>query len=143
MTNVASAPGPSARAGTGLHIALWVVQALLALAFGMGGFMKAATPIAELATKIDWAGVVPEALVRFIGISELAGALGLILPAATRVRPWLTPLAAAGLAVVMLLAAAFHVARAEYQHLPLNFVIGGLAVFVAWGRRSKAPIAAR
>jgi uncharacterized membrane protein YphA (DoxX/SURF4 family) len=143
MATAASASGPSAGASKGMNIALWVVQALLALGFGMGGFMKAVTPIAELAKKMDWAGTMPEALVRFIGISEVAGALGLILPAATRVRPRLTPLAAAGLVVVMILAALFHVSRSEFHVLPTNLVMGGLAAFVAWGRYSKAPIAAR
>jgi hypothetical protein len=134
-----------AGASKGLSIALWIVQALLAFGFGMAGAMKASKPIAELAVnvKMAWVSAVPEGLVRFIGISELAGALGLILPAATRIKPALTPVAACGLIVVMLLAAGFHVSRGEFQALPFNLVLGGLAAFVAWGRFRKAPIQGR
>jgi len=143
MATAASVSGPSSTAHKGLHIALWVAQVLLALGFGMGGLMKSTTPMAELAAKMPWAGAVPELLVRLIGISEVAAAVGLILPAATKVRPSLTPLAAACLVVVMVLAAIFHVTRGEFEALPINIVLGGLAAFVAWGRHKKAPIAAR
>jgi hypothetical protein len=119
------------------------VQVLLAAAFGMAGVMKTTVPITELAHKMVWPGVVPAALVRFIGVSELAAALGLVLPAATRVRPMLTPIAAGGLVLVMALAAAFHLSRGEAQMLPFNLVLGALAAFVAWGRMKKAPISAR
>jgi hypothetical protein len=127
----------------GWNIALWVVQILLALFFGMAGFMKTTQPIPELAEKMVWPGVVPAALVRFIGLSELAAALGLILPAVTRIKPVLTPLAGAGLAVIMVLAAIFHAARGEFGALPTNVVLGALAAFVAWGRFRKAPIPPR
>jgi uncharacterized membrane protein YphA (DoxX/SURF4 family) len=126
-----------------LPIGLWLVQALLALAFGLAGVMKLTSPIAELAQKLVWAGAVPAALVRVIGASELAGAIGLVLPAATRVRPMLTPLAGAGLVVVMALAAIFHVSRGELQALPINLTLGAMAAFVAWGRSRGAPITPR
>jgi hypothetical protein len=116
---------------------------LLGLAFASGGFMKATQPIAELAQKMVWPGAVPEGLVRFIGVSELLGGVGLILPAATRIMPALAALAGAGLALVMLLALGFHATRGEMHALPINFVLGGLAAFVAWGRSKKAPIVAR
>jgi hypothetical protein len=132
-----------ASAGRGLHIALWVTQGLLAVAFGMAGAMKAFTPIGELAGSLPWVADVPAALVRIIGVSELAGALGLVLPAATRMKPRLTVLAAAGLVLVMVLASAFHISRGEAGALPVNLVLGGLAAFVAWGRARKAPIASR
>ena len=127
----------------GWNIALWVVQVLLALAFGMAGVMKTTTPIADLAAKLVWPGDVPPGLVRFIGASEFAAALGMIVPAATRIKPFLTPLAGVGLVVVMALAAAFHVMRAELQALPINLAFAALAAFVAWGRSRKAPIRAR
>ena len=82
----------------------------------------------------------PLPLVRFIGVSELAGAIGLILPAATKIKPTLTPLAALGLLTIMILAMAFHLSRGEAQALPINMALGGLAAFVAWGRTKKAPI---
>ena len=122
---------------------LWIVQVLLALAFAMAGAMKLFTPIADLAAQMGWPGESPALLVRFIGLAELSGALGLILPSALRIRPSLTPLAAAGLVVVMGLAAGFHLVRGEMAALGAPLVLGALAAFVAWGRSKKAPIAAR
>jgi uncharacterized membrane protein YphA (DoxX/SURF4 family) len=126
-----------------LRVALWIVQALLAVMFGMAGFMKATQPIAQLSQMLPFAGQVPEWLVRFIGTSELAGALGLLLPAATRVWPALTPAAASGLVLVMILAACFHISRGEFANLPVNFVLGSLAAFVVWGRSTRAKISPR
>jgi putative oxidoreductase len=125
-----------------LHIALWVVQLGLALFFGMVGLMKTTTPIATLAQQMPWVADAP-ALIRFIGISELAGAIGLVLPAATRIKPGLTSLAALGLVVIMVLAAIFHLVRGELPAIATNFVIGATAAFVAWGRSKRAPIVAR
>lgn len=124
-----------------MHILLWVVQVLLACAFGMAGVMKSTQPVDVLVQNgIAWAGQVPLLMLRFIGISELLGAIGLILPAATKIKPWLTPLAALGLLTIMILAMAFHLSRGEAQALPMNMVLGGLAAFVAWGRTRKVPI---
>jgi uncharacterized membrane protein YphA (DoxX/SURF4 family) len=126
-----------------LHMILWGVQILLGLAFALAGSMKVGQPIDVLAGKMAWVSAVPEGLVRFIGVSELLGGVGLILPAATRVKPWLTPLAAVGLTTVMVLAAAFHVTRGEVSMMPASLILGGLAALVAWGRWKKAPIAPR
>jgi uncharacterized membrane protein YphA (DoxX/SURF4 family) len=142
MTASATFATGAGRPTKGWNIGLWIGQVLLALPFGLAGVMKTFTPIDELGQKIPWVSELPN-LVRFIGISELLGAIGLILPAATRVRPVLTPLAAVGLAVVMVLAAGFHVLRGELHALPVNVVLGGLAVFVAWGRFRKVPIEPR
>jgi putative oxidoreductase len=124
-----------------MNLLLWLVQVLLAVAFGMAGFMKATQPIDALVQGgMAWAAQMPVAVVRFIGVSELLGAIGLILPAATGIKPSLTPLAALGLLTIMILAMAFHVSRAEPGALPINMMLGGLAAFVAWGRTKKAPI---
>ena len=124
-----------------MHILLWIVQVLLACAFGMAGVMKSTQPVDALSQAgLAWASQVPVAMVRFIGVSELLGAIGLILPAATKIKPFLTPLAALGLLTIMILAMAFHVSRGEVQATPINIVLGGLAAFVAWGRTKKAPI---
>jgi uncharacterized membrane protein YphA (DoxX/SURF4 family) len=138
MASTLSRVNPSG--STALHVTLWTAQLLLALAFGMAGIMKSTQPVAELAVAMSWTGDVPAPLVRFIGASELAAALGLVLPAATRIRPLLTPLAAIGLALVMVLASLFHISRGEWFALPLNLVLGSLAAFVAWGRLRKVPI---
>ena len=124
-----------------MNILLWLVQILLACAFGMAGVMKSTQPVDVLAANgIAWAPQLPLALVRFIGISEFLGAVGLILPALTKIKPFLTPLAALGLLTIMILAMGFHVSRGEAGALPVNMVLGGLAAFVAWGRTSKVPI---
>jgi putative oxidoreductase len=123
--------------------ALWLVQLLLAAAYAMAGVMKSTMPIAELAPKLPWTADVPVALVRFIGVSELAGAVGLVLPALTRIKPGLTPLAGAGLVVVMALASVFHITRGEFAGLAFTMTLGALAAFAAWGRTARAPIAPR
>ena len=126
-----------------MNVALWVVQFVVAAAFGMSGVMKATMPIAALEQSMRWARDVPEGLVRFIGLCEIAGALGLILPALTRIKPGLTPLAAAGLTTVMVLASLFHVTRGELFALPFTLTLGALAAFVAWGRYTRVPVGAR
>lgn len=127
----------------GLNIGLWVAQGLLALAFGMAGASKATTPIDDQAKNMPWVTDVPLALVRFIGTAEFAAALGMILPSALRIKPILTPLAGAGLVVIMSLAAMFHISRGEAPVAPVNLVLGGMAAFVAWGRYKLSPIAPR
>ncbi len=127
-----------------LHIGLWVVQALLALAFLGAGFMKLTTPIDELVKAgMTWAQD-PLWLARFVGAAEFAGGLGLILPAALRIAPKLTGVAAAALTLVMVLAEVVHVRLGDGvgQMVPA-FVLGALSAFVAWGRLKAAPIAPR
>jgi uncharacterized membrane protein YphA (DoxX/SURF4 family) len=125
----------------GLHIGLWIAQGLLALAFIMAGFMKMTAPMDELAANgMGFVNSFSEGMVRFIGTSELLGGLGLILPALLRIKPILTPVAASGLALIMVLAAIYHLSVGE-PPIP-NIILLGLAAFVAWGRFKKAPILA-
>ncbi|UBV44759.1 DoxX family protein (plasmid) [Deinococcus taeanensis] len=131
------------RPSPALHITLWVLQALLGALFLAAGLMKLAAPIAQLATSLPWVTDVPAALVRFVGLAEVAGALGLLLPSLTRVRPNLTPLAALGLVAVMVLAIPFHLSRGEGMMLPMNLLLAALAGVIAWGRSRQAPIQAR
>lgn len=127
-----------------LHLSLWGVQVLLALAFGMAGASHlASSPEALIQQGMAWAGGAPPALVKFIGAAELLGAIGLILPAATRIQPRLTAWAGVGLATIMALAALTHLARGEAMVVPVNLALGGLAAFVAWGRFRGAPQAPR
>jgi putative oxidoreductase len=125
-----------------LHISLWLVQVILALAFGMIGVTKLTASDADI---IQQSGELVEkygvGLIRFIGISEILGALGLILPAALRILPILTPLAALGLAIIMGLATALHASKGEPIVTQVIFLL--LSLFVIWGRFSKAPISAR
>lgn len=128
----------------GWNIALWILQVLLAFAWLGAGFMKATQPIDQLAAAgMGFVNTFPVWAVRFIGISEIAGALGLILPSALRIKPILTPVAGFALALVMVLAALWHVSQGEMAALPSNIILGGLSAFVGWGRLKKAPIAAR
>ena len=122
-----------------LNISLWVAQGLLATAFGMAGFMKLIMPTEELIAK--GMGFVSEygvGMVRFIGISEVMGALGLILPAVLRIKPILTSMAAIGIAIIMVLAAVYHFSHNE-PIMP-TIILLVLALFVAWGRLIKEPI---
>jgi uncharacterized membrane protein YphA (DoxX/SURF4 family) len=131
------------RPSKALHVGLWVVQCLLGAMFLAVGMMKATQPIANLANALGWPAEVPAALVRFIGVAEFLGGLGLILPAATRIMPMLTPLAGVGLATAMLFATIFHISQGEFGALPVPLVLGCFAAFVAWGRVAKAPIKPR
>jgi len=126
-----------------LNLSLWTTQLLLAAMFGMAGGMKLTEPISQLSAMLPFTAQVPESLVRFIGAAEMAGALGLILPAATRIAPALTPIAATGLFLIMVLAAGFHISRGEVENIPVNLILGSLAAFVAWGRFNKAKISHR
>lgn len=122
-----------------MNIALWVVQVILALMFLMAGSMKALQYDRAYAT-LPWVKDVPRPLVTFIGVAELLGGLGVILPAITGIAPYLTPLAAAGLATVMVLAAIFHTTRREPQSIVFNVILLALAAFVAYGRWLLAPL---
>ncbi|KAA2235894.1 DoxX family protein [Salinarimonas soli] len=134
---------PPVSTGKPLRIALWVAQGLVAAMFVMSGFMKLATPITELAAMMPWAGQVSPAFVRFIGVVDLAGGIGILLPALTRIQPRLTVLAALGCAVLQVLAFAFHAYRGEFEVLPVNVVLLALSAFVFWGRSQAAPILPR
>lgn len=116
------------------NVALWVVQGLLAAAFLTAGVTKLFGYPSAYET-MPWVRDVPEALTRTIGALELLGAIGVLLPRATGVLPWLTPVAALGLGTVMILAVAFHVSRGEAGVTPVNLVLLALAATVAWGRR--------
>jgi uncharacterized membrane protein len=117
-----------------MNVILWIVAGLLAAAFGMAGVMKATRPKEKLQANLPWVEDFSQNTVRFIGVMEFLGALGLILPRATGIAPVLTPLAATGLALTMVLAAATHVRRREPSGVAVNAVLFALAALVAWGR---------
>jgi hypothetical protein len=110
--------------------ALWIVQVLLALAFGFAGAMKLILPGEALTAFYPF----PELLIRFIGVCELLGAVGLILPGLLRIRQSLTPLAAAGLAAIMAGATATTLAIGGGASALMPLALGLLAVFVVYGR---------
>lgn len=85
-----------------------------------------------------WA--IPPGFRRFIGVAEVLAAIGLILPGLTHILPWLTPLAATGLVIVMISAVIFHVRRREYSNIVFNLVLFALVAFVAYGRFVLSPL---
>ena len=116
---------------------LWVVQVLLALLFLFAGISKLIMSIEEMTRDIH----LPGTFLRFIGVVEILGAIGLILPSWLRIRPRLTPLAAAGLVIIMIGATVLSLTLGIKLAL-MPFVVGLLAAFVAYGRWKLAPIAA-
>jgi len=127
----------------GLHAGLWISQAILAVTFGMAGMMQISMPVGDLAKSLPWVEDVPEFLVRFIGVCELAGALGMVLPSLTRILPVLTPIAGVGLAEIVLFATVLHLMRGQVSGFGTSVFLGSLSALVAWGRFRKAPIAPR
>src|SRR4051812_46812409 len=112
---------------------LWVVQGLLALLFVFAGVMKLITPIEAMTKEIALPGV----FLRFIGVAEILGGLGLVLPGLLRIKPGLTPLAASGLVIIMIGATIVTLASSQPSAAPIPFVVGLLAAFVAYGRSNK------
>ncbi len=124
--------------------ALWIIQVLLALLFLFAGGMKLIIPPDVLASMGSPNQIaLPGWLVRFVGVCEVLGALGLILPGLLRTKPWLTPLAAAGLVVVMIGATAVSMAADGAAAGVVPLVVGLLAAVVAYGRWRLAPHRAR
>ncbi len=127
----------------GLSIALWIAQGLLALTLVGGALWKMATPIPALASQMPWMGQVSPTFLYATAVFDLLGGLGVVLPSLTRIQPRVTVLAALGVVLLMASAIVFHFSRGEGANTPFNFVVAGLALFVAWGRSGRAPIAPR
>ena len=123
-----------------MNIVLWVAQVALAGMFAMAGFTKVSMSIPEVIEAVPALEGMAGGLIRFIGTAELLGAIGLIVPALTRIQPKLTAYAGIGLAIIMVLAAIVHGTRGEFPMIGMNVVLGAVALFIAWGRMKKAPI---
>jgi hypothetical protein len=122
-----------------LDVTLWIVQGLLALFFGLGsGAPKLILPLDMLSAAMPIP--LPDLFVRFIGVAEVLGALGLVLPGLLRMRPGLTPLAAAGLVIIMIGATVYQLAAGQPESALFAVVIGLIAAFVAYGRWRLAPL---
>jgi uncharacterized membrane protein YphA (DoxX/SURF4 family) len=118
-----------------MNLALWIIAIVLAVAFAGSGLMKLVVPKDKLVTAGQgWAQDYSQTNIRLIGLVEVLGAVGLVLPAALHVAPILVPLAAVGLALVMVGAIVVHARRKEPMNIAVNVVLIALAVFVAWGR---------
>jgi len=131
-------------AGTAMKIGLWVAQVFVALMFCYSGYLKLATPLPDLAEMgMLWPSEVSPVFLTSIGLIDLAGGIGILLPALTRIMPRLTVYAAIGCSALQVCAIIFHAMRGELAVLPFNFILLALALFVFWGRSKKAPISPR
>ncbi|WP_329550964.1 DoxX family protein [Streptomyces sp. NBC_00696] len=119
-----------------MNTALWIVQGLLALAYIAAGGLKLVRPREQLVASgnFDWMKDSSDAAVKAVGLVEILGALGVILPWLTGIAPILTPIAAVGLVVVQIFALRIHLVRHEHQPLPVNALLLLLAAFTAAGR---------
>lgn len=126
----------------GLNIALWVAQGLISLTLIWAGYAKLFQPIEETAQMLPWALDNP-GLLKFTGIVDLLGGIGIVLPAALRIQPKLTVFAAYGTIALMIAASVFHISRGEASLIGMNIFFLVLAGFIAWGRNKKAPIEAK
>ena len=117
-----------------MDIVIWIVQGIVAVMFLMAGLMKASQPGDKLREKMAWANDYSVDMLRFIGISEVLGAVGLIVPQLTGILPQLVWVSAAALALVMLLAIRVHAKRKENKELGINLFLFILLVFIAYSR---------
>ena len=113
-----------------MNVALWIVQALLAALFLFAGVMKLVVPLEAMQGPVTLPGV----FLRFIGVVETLGGLGLILPGLLGIATWLTPLAAVGLVIIMVGATAITSAGGDLMASLIPLVVGVAAAFIAYGR---------
>jgi uncharacterized membrane protein YphA (DoxX/SURF4 family) len=117
-----------------MNVVLWILAALLAVAFLLSGITKLTQPREKLAAQMGWVEDFSPRTVKVIGVLEVLAAIGLILPAALDIIPILVPLAATGLVALMIGAALTHTRRREYQIIAINLALLIIAAVVAWGR---------
>ena len=123
-----------------MNITLWILQALLAVAFLAHGWLFLSPP-PELVEQMN--ASLPRWFQLFLGIAEVAAAAGLILPGLTRIMPWLVAWAADGIVIVMISATVLHAVRGEISSAVITLVLLALAAFVAYMRHRVLPIAPR
>ena len=124
-----------------MNLVLWIVQGVLALAFLVAGMMRLVMPRDKLAAQQAWVNDFSPGAVKVIGALEVLGAIGLIAPGVTGILPWLTLLAAAGLALTMTGAILTHIRRREYPIIGVNGALMALAIFVVVGRLMNGVLA--
>src|SRR5688572_2861383 len=123
-----------------MNIVVWVLQALLAVAFFAHGVMMVVPP-AEVAAQIN--ASLPRWFQLFLGVSEVLAAAGLVLPGLTRILPWLVSWAAGGIIIVMVSATVLHLARGEMSSAAITLLLFAMAAFVAYMRLRVLPIGVR
>jgi len=125
-----------------MHISLWIAQIVLAVLL-LSGFIMKFLPIEKISVMMPWTGQVPELVVRLLGIIDLLGAIGLILPALLRIKPQLTFWAALGIIALMICAIIFHVSRGEVSVIGINVFSIIIAGFIAWGRFRQVVVTSK
>lgn len=123
-----------------MNILLWVLQALLAAAFLAHGLLLLMPP-ADIAAQMNAA--LPRSFWVFLGVAEVAAAIGITLPGATRIQPWLVPAAAAGIMFVMVSATIWHIVRGEISSAVITLVLLVMATYVTYMRWRVLPIRSR
>lgn len=118
----------------GFNAVLWIVQGLLAVIFLFAGGVKLVLLIEAMVSPVPLPGL----FLRFLGVAEVAGALGLLLPGLLGIRPSLTPFAAAGLVIIMTGATAITASSGPLAPALFPLVVGLLSGLVAYGRRRPA-----
>jgi uncharacterized membrane protein YphA (DoxX/SURF4 family) len=113
---------------------LWILQTLLALVFIASGSIILLLPKAKLAPKLSWVKNYSPQKVILICLAKMAGGIGLVLPMYLQILPVLTPLAAAGLAIIMAMAFAYHIQQREYKDLPPTILFFLMLLTIAWFR---------
>ena len=136
MQSVATSEGNQKSAGRRLNVVLWIIQALLALLFLFAGGVKLILTIAVMAKQV----ALPGWFLRFIGVAEVLGGIGLILPGVMRIRTGLTPLAASGLVIIMIGATWITVGEGSILSALFPLAVGILAAFVAYARSRLVPL---
>jgi uncharacterized membrane protein YphA (DoxX/SURF4 family) len=128
-------PVATDRSGRKLNVLLWVLQILLAMLFTFSGVMKFIMPVEEMTKQIS----LPGWFLHFIGVAEILGAIGLVLPGVLRIRAGLTQLAAVGLVVIMIGATAVNLKTGQRGAALTTVVVGLLLVFPAYNRWRMVP----
>jgi hypothetical protein len=118
-----------------MNYALWIVQGLLAIIFLFAGGMKLVLPVEEMTKQMPLPGL----FLRFIAVCEVLGAIGLILPGLLGIRPGLTPLAAAGMVIIMIGATVLTLMTGDIAVALIPLAVGLLSAFVAYGRWRLVP----
>lgn len=125
-----------------MNIILWILQILFGIYFIFIGFVHF-NPPPNLPSMMQWMYELPQGLHYFSGTAEILGGLGLMLPGLFKIRTQLVPLAALGLAVVMLGAVVFHLTRGEVTIIVINLLNAAILAFIAYGRWRIHPIPER
>jgi uncharacterized membrane protein len=122
-----------------MEIALSIAQGVLGAMMIMAGIMKSLQSKEKLAPKLPWVKDFSATTVKFVGVSELLGGIGLIVPWYTGILPVLTPIAAVGIGIIMVLAAVYHFQHEEYRGIGINMFLVAIAAFIAYGRFQLLP----